>query len=151
MKGTGELPGTTYEEHNYEGYGPSGVALFIQVLTDNKNRTTSELRHMLAKHGGSLGEAGCVAWMFEQKGFITVEKSKVDEDRLIEVALDAGADDVNSEEPDAYEVYTPPASFYSVQKTLEGAGIPILSAEFSRIRRTRLRSPERRKRSSSCV
>ncbi len=133
MKGTGELPGTSYEEHSYEGYGPGGVAIYIQVLTDNKNRTTSELRHLLTKHGGSMGEAGCVAWMFEQKGLITVEKSKVEEDRLIEVALDAGADDVNSEEPDVYEVYTPTASFYAVQKALEASGIPLVTAELSRI------------------
>lgn len=133
MKGTGELPGTTYEEHAYEGYGPHGVALYIRVLTDNKNRTTSELRHLLTKNGGSMGEAGCVAWMFDQKGFITVEKTKIDEDRLIELALDAGADDISSEEPDVFEVYTPTASFYAVQKALEGAGIPMASAELSRI------------------
>jgi YebC/PmpR family DNA-binding regulatory protein len=133
MKGTGELPGTSYEEHAYEGYGPAGVALYIQVLTDNKNRTTSELRHLLAKNGGSMGEAGCVAWMFEQKGLITVEKSKIEEDRLIDLVLEAGADDVNSEEPDAYEVYTPPAAFYAVQRALESAGVPFLTAELSRI------------------
>jgi YebC/PmpR family DNA-binding regulatory protein len=133
MKGTGELPGTTYEEHAYEGYAPGGVALYIQVLTDNKNRTTSELRHLLTKHGGSMGEAGCVAWMFEQKGLITIGKSKIEEDRLIDLVLEAGADDVNSEEPDAYEVYTPTSAFYAVQRALEKAEVPLVSAELSRI------------------
>ena len=133
QKGTGELPGVHYEEHNYEGYGPGGVALFIEVLTDNKNRTTAELRHVLTKYGGNMGEAGCVGWMFEQKGLITIEKSKVEEDRLIELALDAGADDVNSEEPDAYEVYTPPGGFYAVQRALEAAGVTFVSAELSRV------------------
>jgi len=133
QKGTGELPGVSYEEHTYEGYGPGGVALFLEVLTDNKNRTTSEIRHLLTKHGGNMGESGCVAWMFEQKGLITVEKSKVEEDRLIELVLDAGADDVDSEDTEAFEIYTPPSQFYAVQKALESAGIPMSSAEMSRI------------------
>ena len=130
MKGTGELPGTTYEEHSYEGYGPHAVALYIEVLTDNKNRTTAEIRHLLTKHGGSLGEGGCVAWMFDQKGLITIEKSKV------ELVLDVGADDVNSEEPDVYEVYTAPSNFYAVQKALEAAEVAMVSAELSRIPQT---------------
>jgi YebC/PmpR family DNA-binding regulatory protein len=133
QKGTGELPGTHYEEHTYEGYGPSGVAIFMEVLTDNKNRTTSELRHLLAKNGGNLGEAGSVGWMFNQKGYLTVEKAKIDEDRLIELVLEAGADDVSSEESDVYEIYTPNNQFYAVQKALEAASIPIASAELSRI------------------
>jgi YebC/PmpR family DNA-binding regulatory protein len=133
QKGTGELPGVSYEEHIYEGYGPGGVALLLEVMTDNKNRTTSELRHLMSKHGGRMGEAGCVAHKFDRKGLVTVEKSKVEEDRLIELVLDAGADDVSSEEPDVFEVYTSPSSFYSVQKALEGAQIPIVSAELSRI------------------
>lgn len=133
QKGTGELPGVHYEEHTYEGYGPGGVALFIEVLTDNKNRTTAEIRHLLGKHGGRMGEGGCVAHMFDRKGFLTVEKGKVEEDRLIEIALDGGAEDVSSEEPDVFEVYTPPTDFYAVQKALEAAQIPIASAELSRI------------------
>ena len=133
MKGTGELPGTHYEEHTYECYGPSGVAIFLDVLTDNKNRTTSELRHILSKNGGNMGEGGSVGWMFLLKGFITVEKTKVDEDSLIELVLDAGADDVSSEEPDVYEVYTPTSAFYVVQKALEGKSIPMATAELSRI------------------
>jgi len=133
QKGTGELPGVSYEEYTYEGYGPAGVALFIEVLTDNKNRTTAELRHLLTKYGGNMGESGCVAHMFERKGYITVEKDKVDEDRLIEVVLEAEADDVSSEEGDVYEIYTPTAAFYNVQKALEAAEIPLATAELSRI------------------
>lgn len=132
-KGTGELPGTTYEEYLYEGYGPGGVAILIQVLTDNKNRTTGELRHLLTKHGGNLGEAGCVAWMFAAKGLITVDRSIVAEDRLIEVALEAGAEDVDSSSPDAYEVSCAVADFDSVQKAVEAAGIPCLSVELTRL------------------
>ncbi len=133
QKGTGELPGVTIEEHTYEGYGPGGIALFIEVTTDNKNRTTSELRHMLTKAGGRMGEGGSVAHLFDRKGLITVEKTKVEEEKLMEVALDAGADDISSEEPDVFEVYTPPALFYAVQRALQKAEIPVLSAELSRI------------------
>lgn len=133
QKGTGELPGVTIEEHTYEGYGPAGVALFIEVTTDNKNRTTSELRHILSKHGGNMGESGCVAYLFEQRGMITIEKDKATEEKLMEVALDAGADDISSEEADVFEVYTPPNMFYAVQRALESAGIPMLSAELSRL------------------
>jgi YebC/PmpR family DNA-binding regulatory protein len=133
QKGTGELPGVSFEEHTYEGYGPGGVALLLEVMTDNKNRTTAELRHLMTKHGGRMGEAGCVAHKFDRKGLITVEKSKVEEDRLIELVLDAGADDVSSEEPDVFEVYTAPSAFYAVQKALDAAQIPITSAELSRI------------------
>ena len=133
QKGTGELPGVTYEEHTYEGYGPGGVAIFIEVLTDNKNRTTAEIRHLLGKHGGNAGRRrlrrpACSI----RKGFLTVEKGKVEEDRLIELALDAGADDVSSEEPDVFEVYTPPTDFYSCRRP-RSRPIPIASAELSRI------------------
>ncbi len=132
MKGTGELPGTTYEESVYEGYGPGGVALLIEVLTDNKNRTVSEVRHILSKQGGSLGEAGCVSWMFEKKGYILVEKTKVDEDTLISVALDSGADDMkNDPKEDNYEIITAPESLGTVQKALQEAGIPISLAEIT--------------------
>jgi YebC/PmpR family DNA-binding regulatory protein len=132
-KGTGELPGTTYEEHLYEGYGPGGVALLIQVLTDNKNRTTSELRHLMTKYGGNLGEAGCVAWMFQAKGLVTIPRSAVTEDRLLEIALEAGADDVDTSSDDVFEVYTNPADFDSVQKAVEGAGITPLGVELARV------------------
>ncbi|MBM3286516.1 MAG: YebC/PmpR family DNA-binding transcriptional regulator [Candidatus Eisenbacteria bacterium] len=132
-KGTGELPGTTYEEYLYEGYGPGGVAILLQVLTDNKNRTTSELRHLMTKYGGNLGEAGCVAWMFHNKGLITVSREAVAEDRLLEVALEAGAEDVDSSAGDIYEVYAQPADFDPVQKALEEAGIPSQSVELTKV------------------
>ncbi len=132
-KGTGELPGTTYEEHFYEGYGPGGVALLVQVLTDNKNRTTSELRHLLTKYGGNLGEVGCVAWMFHAKGLLTVPSAGVTEDRLLEIVLDAGADDVDSSSEDVYEIYTSPSDLDPVHKAIEAAGITPASVEFSRV------------------
>ncbi len=132
MKGTGELPGVSYEEYIYEGYGPGGVAVLIEVLTDNKNRTVSELRHLMAKHGGSLGEAGCVAWMFEKRGYILVEKGKVDEDTLMSVALDAGAEDMkNDPKEDNYEVITRPEDLNSVKSAIESAGIPVSLAEIT--------------------
>jgi YebC/PmpR family DNA-binding regulatory protein len=104
-KGTGELEGVTYEEIQYEGYGPGGAAILAQVLTDNKNRTVSDIRRLFAKHGGNLGETGCVSWMFDKKGVITVEKSQIDEERLMGIVLDAGAEDVK-EEDDLFEVVT---------------------------------------------
>ncbi|MBA4349449.1 MAG: YebC/PmpR family DNA-binding transcriptional regulator [Thermodesulfovibrio sp.] len=132
MKGTGELPGVTYEDINYEGYGPGGVAILIEVLTDNKNRTVSEIRHLLSKHGGSLGEAGCVSWMFEKKGYILVEKSKADEDTLMSIVLDAGAEDMkNDPEEDNYEVITAPEQLNSVKKSIEGQNIPVSIAEIT--------------------
>lgn len=132
-KGTGELPGTTYEEHFYEGYGPSGVALLVQVLTDNKNRTTSELRHLMTKYGGNLGEAGCVAWMFQAKGLLTIPRAGVTEDRLLEIALDAGAEDVDTTSEDVYEVYTSPSELDPVHKAIEAAGITPASVELARV------------------
>lgn len=130
MKGTGELPGTSYEEFTYEGYGPAGVAILIEVLTDNKNRTIPEIRHIMSKHGGNLGEAGCVAWMFEKKGYLLVEKSKVDEEALMAVALDAGADDMkNDPREDSYEVITSPEDLNRVKSAVEGANIPVSLAE----------------------
>jgi YebC/PmpR family DNA-binding regulatory protein len=117
-KGTGELEGTTYEEVQYEGYGPGGTAILVQVLTDNKNRTVQEIRHLFQRYGGNLGENGCVAWMFDKKGFLTVEKSQVDEDRLFGLALDAGAEDVR-EEDDLFEIITRPEDFEKVREILE--------------------------------
>ena len=109
MKGTGELPGVAYEEYFYEGYGPGGVAILMEILSDNKNRTISEIRNIMTKSGGNMGEAGSVAWMFEKKGYILVEKTKVDEDTLMSAALDAGAEDLkNDPREDNYEVLTAP-------------------------------------------
>lgn len=130
MKGTGELPGTSYEEFRYEGYGPGGVALLIDVLTDNKNRTVPEIRHIMSKHGGSLGESGCVAWIFEQRGYILVDKKMVDEDALMGITLDAGALDlINDAGEDNYEVITAPEDLSKIKNVIEGAKIPVNLAE----------------------
>lgn len=131
-KGTGELPGVSYEEFVYEGYGPGGVALIIDILTDNKNRTVAEIRHIFGKHNGNLGESGCVAWMFDKKGLITVEAEKVDEDRLMELALNAGAEDMQADD-DIFEITTKPEDMEKVREALEKNGITIASAQVSRI------------------
>ncbi len=130
MRGTGELPGVSYEDVNYEGYGPGGVAIFMHVLTDNKNRTVAELRHILSKNGGNLGETGCVGWMFERKGYFVVEKSSVDEEKLLDIALGAGADDMR-EDGSNFEILTTPENFESVRAALESAKIPTAAAEVS--------------------
>ena len=132
MRGTGELPGITYEDVNYEGYGPGGVAIFMHVLTDNRNRTVAELRHMLSKNGGNLGETGCVGWMFDRKGLFVVEKSVADEEKLFELALSAGADDMR-EEGDNFEILSAPESFEGVRAALEAAAVPTVTAEVSMI------------------
>ncbi len=105
-KGTGELPGVVYEEVSYEGYGPGGVALYINAMTDNKNRTVAEIRHLLSKYGGNLGESGCVAWMFERTGLIKIPKDKYDEEELFMLAIEAGAEDLKNEDTEYYEIYT---------------------------------------------
>ncbi|HEX6852520.1 MAG TPA: YebC/PmpR family DNA-binding transcriptional regulator [Candidatus Polarisedimenticolaceae bacterium] len=122
QKGTGELPGVSYEEITYEGYGPGGVAILVDVLTDNKMRTTPEIRHLFAKHGGNLGDPNSVAWMFERKGRFVVPASTIGEDRLMEIALEAGADDLERE-GDAFTIYTDPTAFADVQQALEKAGV----------------------------
>jgi YebC/PmpR family DNA-binding regulatory protein len=132
MRGTGELPGVTYEDVNYEGYGPGGVAIFMHVLTDNRNRTVAELRHMLSKNGGNLGETGCVGWMFDRKGLFEVEKSAADEEKLFELALGAGADDMR-EEGDNFEILSSPENFEGVRAALEAASVPTVTAEVSMI------------------
>jgi YebC/PmpR family DNA-binding regulatory protein len=131
-KGTGELEGVTYEEVQYEGYGPGGTAILAQVLTDNKNRTVSEIRHLFSKHGGNLGEAGCVAWMFDKKGLITVEKSQIDEDRLMGLALESGAEDVKEEEG-IFDVITSPEDFERVKEKLEREHVPLASAQVTMV------------------
>ena len=127
-KGTGELEGISYEEIQYEGYGPGGAAIIAQVLTDNKNRTVSEIRRLFAKHGGHLGETGCVGWMFDKKGVINIERSAIDEDRLVGIVLDVGAEDVKDED-DIFEVVTPPEEFEKVKERLEQEKIPLASAQ----------------------
>ena len=128
QKGTGELPGVTYEDVTYEGYGPGGVALIIESVTDNRNRTVSEIRHMLERHNGKLGAANSVSWMFHRKGIISLARAKFAEDALMEIALDAGAEDMSAEE-DAYEITTSPDNFIAVREALEGKGIVPDSAE----------------------
>jgi YebC/PmpR family DNA-binding regulatory protein len=132
MKGTGELPGVAYEEYFYEGYGPGGVAILMEILSDNKNRTISEIRSIMTKSGGNMGEAGSVAWMFEKKGYILVEKTKVDEDTLMSAALDAGAEDMkNDPREDNYEVITAPESMPAVKAAIEAGGIAVSHAEIT--------------------
>ncbi len=136
QRGTGELPGTTYEELVYEGYGPSGVALIVEATTDNKNRTAGEIRRIFSLHGGNLGETGSVGWMFASKGLLTVEKSKTTEDQLMTASLDAGAEDINSEDPEYFEVTTQPADFEKVRKALETAKIPSVSSQVTLLPKT---------------
>ncbi len=131
-KGTGELEGVNYEELVYEGYGPGGVAMMLEVMTDNKNRTVADVRHIFSKHNGSLGESGCVSWMFEKKGLILVDKTSVDEDRLIEVALDAGALDVKDAGKE-FEVTSSPQNFEGVRKALEETGFKLNYAEVTMV------------------
>ncbi len=133
-KGTGELEGVSYEESTYEGYGPGGAAVFVESLTDNKNRAVSEIRHCFSKCGGNMGAGGCVAWMFDNKGYLVVEKSAVDEDQLMEVALEAGAEDVR-EDGDNFEVITAPEDFMAVKEAIDDAGIVHIAAEVTMLPR----------------
>jgi len=132
-KGTGELPGVSYEEATYEGYGPGGIAILIDCLTDNRNRTTGEIRHILTKLGGRMADAGAVQWMFHAKGSIAVTKRAVEEDTLLGLALDAGAEDVSLDDPEVFEITTTPHDFEAVKKAIEGKGIPIASAEIGKV------------------
>ncbi len=135
QKGTGELPGVSYEEYVYEGYGPGGVAVLLEVLTDNKNRTTPEIRKIFAKHGGNLGESGCVAWMFEKKGLIQVEAAKTDEERLFSAALEAGAEDVRRSDS-LFEVITAPKEFDRVKERLAEEKIEMAGGEVTMLPQT---------------
>ncbi|MGH7831210.1 MAG: YebC/PmpR family DNA-binding transcriptional regulator [Candidatus Binatia bacterium] len=137
-KGTGELEGVTYEELYYEGYGPGGTAIMVQVLTDNKNRTVQEIRRLFAKHGGNLGENGCVSWMFDKKGLITVDRAQIEEDRLISLALDGGAEDVRDEDG-LFEIVTQPEDFDTVRDRLEQAKVPVTSAQLTMIPKNTVR------------
>jgi YebC/PmpR family DNA-binding regulatory protein len=127
-KGTGELEGVNYEESVYEGYGPGGAAVLIESLTDNKNRTVADIRHIFSKAGGNMGESGCVAWMFDKKGYIAVENKAVEEDALMEAALDAGAEDIREDDSN-FEIITAPEDFEAVKMAIDGASIPYLVAE----------------------
>ena len=128
QRGTGELPGVSYEEVTYEAYGPGGVAIMIETLTDNRNRTVGEMRHLLTKGGGNLGETNSVAWMFEKKGYIVVEKTRVDEEKLMAAAIDAGADDMRDDD-DHWEIVTPPDAYQQVLDAVKALGIEPGAAE----------------------
>lgn len=128
QKGTGELPGVVYESLTYEGYGPAGVAVYLEVMTDNKNRTVAEVRHILSKYGGNLGSNGCVAWMFDKKGVITIDLEAADEDTVMEVATEGGAEDILTDDG-IYEILTDPADIDTVRSALEEKGIEMVSAE----------------------
>jgi YebC/PmpR family DNA-binding regulatory protein len=131
-KGTGELEGVTYDEITYEGYGPGGAAVLVMVMTDNRNRTVAEIRRLFTMHGGSMGESGCVAWMFAKKGVIAVDKAQADEERLMELALDAGADDV-VEDDGSFQITTAPNAFDAVKEALDKASIALASGAVSMV------------------
>lgn len=131
-KGSGDGEGNNYEEIRYEGYGPAGVAIMLDLLTDNRNRTASEIRHLFDKYNGNLGATGCVAYMFEQKGEIYLEKSKISEEKLMEIALEAGAEDIQ-DDGEAWYIVTGPAEYRAVREALEAAGLELDSAELSMV------------------
>ncbi|TMQ72370.1 MAG: YebC/PmpR family DNA-binding transcriptional regulator [Candidatus Eisenbacteria bacterium] len=131
-RGTGEIEGATYEEAQYEGYAPGGVALLVEIATDNRNRTAGDIRHILTKYGGNMGEAGSVSYLFKPRGVILVERSAMAEDALIELVLEAGADDVTSE-GDSYEVLTPPAQLEAVKAALVARNVLVQSAEVTKL------------------
>ncbi len=131
-RGTGELAGVTYEEIRYEGYGPGGAAVLVEVLTDNRNRAAAEIRHIFSKHNGSLGETGCVNWLFDKKGLITVSKESVEEDVLFDIATDAGADDI-SEEGDFFEIVCEVENFENVKRALAENNIKFEEANITMI------------------
>src|SRR5215207_1075709 len=138
-KGTGELEGETYDEVVYEGYGPGGVAVLVEAATDNRNRTTAEVRHLFSRHGGSLAEAGSVAWMFKRRGWFSIERSapagEMTEEQLMELALELGVDDISVEE-DRYEMYTALEDFSAVQEALEARSVPLAAKELAMIPQT---------------
>lgn len=131
-KGTGELEGTTYEEFSYEGYGPGGVAIYVEALSDNKNRTVSELRRIFSKNGGRIGESGCVAWMFKRKGYIVIEQAKASEDKLLDIALEAGAEDLR-EDGSNYELFTTPEKYEAVANSLKEHKIELAASNLGYI------------------
>jgi YebC/PmpR family DNA-binding regulatory protein len=131
-KGTGELPGVVYDEIEYEGYGPGGVAVIVKALTDNKNRTTAEMRHIFSKYGGNLGTAGCVAWQFLPKGIIMIPRANNEEDKIFSIALDGGADDVKADD-NSYQVIAPVENFDKIKKQFEAEKIQYSHAELTRV------------------
>ncbi len=137
-KGTGELPGVSYEEATFEGYGPGGVAVLVEILSDNRKRTVADIRHIFSKNAGNLGEAGCVSWMFDKKGVIIFEKDRVDEERLMDLALEAGAEDVRETDKE-FEVITDPSTFERVKKQLEEANLKPSYGEVSMVPQSTIR------------
>src|SRR5208283_370010 len=137
-KGTGELEGVNYEEFMYEGYGTAGVAILVDIMTDNRNRAASEVRHIFSRNGGNLGEAGCVAWMFNKKGSIVFDKASIPEEELIELALEAGAEDVKDEE-NQFEVITPPEDFTNVKAAFDDRDLKYELAEITMSPQTTVR------------
>jgi len=135
QRGTGELEGVNYEEITFEGYGPGGVAVIVEVLTDNRNRAVSEVRHAFSKNGGNLGESGSVRFMFSKKGLIAVEKSAAEEDQLMNIVLEAGGDDLN-DEGDSWEILTDPSAYDVVLKAVQDAGVPTVANEVTMIAST---------------
>jgi YebC/PmpR family DNA-binding regulatory protein len=131
-KGTGELEGFNLEEVSYEGYGPGGVAVYIEATTDNRNRTVGEVRHVFSKYGGNLGETGSVGWMFDKKGYLVVERKDIPEESLLEVVLEAGGEDVK-EDGTSWEIFTPPGAFETVRDALKAKGVPIAAEELGMI------------------
>jgi len=130
-RGTGDLDGVNYEEISFEGYGPGGVAVMLELLTDNRNRTTPEIRHLFSKHGGNLGENGCVAWLFTRKGLILIPRtSDLEEDTMMELALEAGAEDLDTDDADYYRIYTNPDELHQVKDRLEEGGVKVEASQF---------------------
>jgi YebC/PmpR family DNA-binding regulatory protein len=131
-RGTGELEGAQYDEVLYEGYGPNGVAVMVEAMTDNRNRTVAEIRHIFSKNGGNMGESGSVGWMFDKKGYFVVDKAAKSEEELFEIAIEAGADDMQ-DEGDVFEIFSAPESFDAVNDALKAAGIEPQAAEVSMV------------------
>ena len=144
QRGTGELPGVAYEEVVYEGYGPGGVAIMLEVLTDNRNRTTAEIRHLFSKFGGNLGESGCVSFLFKKQGYLMVPREGTDEDTVMEAALEAGAEDFIAEDEDLFEIYTAPEDLHKVKGMLEDREIAVEEAKLAMVPSTQVRLEDKR-------
>ena len=143
-KGTGELPGVIYEAINYEGYGAGGVAIFVEALTENKNRTTADIRNIFAKRGGNMAGANAVAWLFERKGLLVISKATIEEEKLMNIVLEAGAEDL-SQEDEFYEVKTDPSSYEQVKKALEDGNVKVESSELTMIPKNTVKVGEKDK------
>lgn len=144
QRGTGELPGVSYEEVFYEGYGPGGAAVMIQALTDNRNRTTAEVRHLFSKHGGNLGETGCVGFLFKKQGYLIVSRNAGSEEAVMEAALEAGAEDFVAEDPELFEIFTAPEDLHRVKSELEALGFTPEEAKMDMVPATQVRLEDKR-------